>query len=104
GIGEGDRNFFRHAPLRRRRAACTIGKPHGWHDWRSALHYSAASSGLAMRRVCSERSSYSRCQSLGPFEGPTWTAVTLYSGQLVAQAEQSVVMTLACVSGWWNVV
>ena len=32
------------------------------------------------------------------------TAVTLYSGQLVAQSEKSVVITLACVSGWWKVV
>jgi hypothetical protein len=44
------------------------------------------------------------CQSLGPFDGDTCTAVTLYSGQLVAQSENSVVMTLACVSGWWKVV
>jgi hypothetical protein len=35
----------------------------------------------------------------GPFEGETCTAVTLYSGQLVAQSEKSVVMTLACVVG-----
>ena len=33
-----------------------------------------------------------------------WTAVTLYSGQLVAQSECSVVTTLAPVTGWWNVV
>ena len=36
--------------------------------------------------------------------GATWTAVTLYSGQLVAQSEFSVVTTLAPVTGWWNVV
>ena len=41
---------------------------------------------------------------MGPFEGVTCTAVTLYSGQLVAQSEKSVVITLACVSGWWKVV
>src|SRR5256886_19262 len=34
----------------------------------------------------------------------TSTAVTLYSGQLVAQSEFSVVTTLALVSGKWNVV
>ena len=34
----------------------------------------------------------------------TCTAVTLYSGQLVAQSEKSVVTTFTCVVGWWNVV
>ena len=34
----------------------------------------------------------------------TCTAVTLYSGQFVAQSEFSVVTTLAPVTGWWNVV
>jgi hypothetical protein len=34
----------------------------------------------------------------------TCTAVTLYSGQLVAQSEFSVVTTLAPVTGWWKVV
>src|SRR5688572_17682534 len=38
------------------------------------------------------------------FATPTWTAVTLYSGQLVAQSEFSVVTTFAPVTGWWNVV
>ena len=33
-----------------------------------------------------------------------WTAVTLYSGQLVAQSELSVVTTLAPDSGKWKVV
>lgn len=37
-------------------------------------------------------------------EGRTWTAVTLYSGQFVAQSELSVVMTLVPLTGWWNVV
>ena len=32
------------------------------------------------------------------------TAVTLYSGQLVAQSLLSVVITLAPETGWWNVV
>ena len=57
-----------------------------------------------MRRERSESSVYSSCQSLGPLLGMTCTAVTLYSGQLVAQSEKSVVTTLACVAGWWNVV
>ena len=34
----------------------------------------------------------------------TWTAVTLYSGQFVAQSELSVVTTLAPLTGWWKVV
>ena len=34
----------------------------------------------------------------------TCTAVTLYSGQLVAQSELSVVITLAPLPGWWKVV
>src|SRR3977135_27406 len=38
------------------------------------------------------------------FTSTTSTAVTLYSGQLVAQSEFSVVTTLALVSGKWNVV
>src|ERR1700686_4615211 len=46
----------------------------------------------------------SRCQSLGPLVDEICTAVTLYSGQFVAQSEFSVVTTLACVSGWWKVV
>jgi hypothetical protein len=41
---------------------------------------------------------------LGPFDGEICTAVTLYSGQFVAQSEKSVVMTFACVVGWWKVV
>jgi len=32
-------------------------------------------------------------------EGRTWTAVTLYSGQFVAQSELSVVMTLVPLTG-----
>jgi len=35
---------------------------------------------------------------------PTSTAVTLYSGQFVAQSEFSVVTTFAPVTGWWKVV
>ena len=66
--------------------------------------YSAASSAGRMRRLWRACSSYSICQSDGPLDGETCTAVTLYSGQLVAQSEKSVVMTLAYVSGWWKVV
>ena len=49
-------------------------------------------------------SEYSRCQLEGCATGITCTAVTLYSGQLVAQSEFSVVMTLAPDSGKWKVV
>lgn len=37
-------------------------------------------------------------------DGRTSTAVTLYSGQLVAQSELSVVITLVPLTGWWKVV
>src|SRR5581483_1003365 len=63
------------------------------------LGYSAAIKGAATRRAWRDSSSYSSCHSDGPFDGITCTAVTLYSGQLVAQSENSVVTTLACVSG-----
>ena len=59
---------------------------------------------LGDRRVCRVSSSYSSCHSDGPLDGMTCTAVTLYSGQLVAQSENSVVTTFTCVSGWWKVV
>src|SRR5690606_14016066 len=65
------------------------------------VHYSAAG---RMRRARSACASYSTCHSDGPFEGLTCTAVTLYSGQFVAQSEKSVVTTFACVVGWWKVV
>ena len=44
------------------------------------------------------------CHSDGWLTSTTCTAVTLYSGQLVAQSELSVVMTLAPDSGKWKVV
>ena len=61
--------------------------------------YSAAIKGSATHRACRESSSYSSCHSEGPFEGMTCTAVTFYSGQLVAQSENSVVTTFTCVLG-----
>ena len=65
-----------------------------------ARHYSAATSVLSPIRLFSRsRSSHSSCHSEGWLEGVTCTAVTLYSGQLVAQSEFSVVMTLAPVTG-----
>jgi hypothetical protein len=45
-----------------------------------------------------------RSSSLTLVASATCTAVTLYSGQLVAQSEFSVVTTLAPLTGWWNVV
>ena len=66
--------------------------------------HSAASICPSIRRDRSDSSSYASCQSVGPLDGMTWTAVTLYSGQLVAQSLNSVVTTLACVAGWWKVV
>src|SRR5579862_7990847 len=58
------------------------------------------------RRGCgSERSASARfAQASFWFTCTTSTAVTLYSGQLVAQSEFSVVTTLALVSGKWKVV
>ena len=44
------------------------------------------------------------CHSEGWLTRVTCTAVTLYSGQLVAQSELSVVITFAPDSGKWNVV
>ena len=67
--------------------------------FRQAIAYSAASIRLAMRRLCSDNSRYCSCHLLGPLVDDTCTAVTLYSGQLVAQSEFSVVTTLACVIG-----
>ena len=40
-----------------------------------------------MRRLSRACSLYSFCHPVGPFDGETCTAVTLYSGQLVAQSE-----------------
>ena len=61
----------------------------------------------ASLRICvvSRRvSRYCSCHSDKRFARRTSTAVTLYSGQLVAQSENSVVTTLAPVMAWWNVV
>ncbi len=47
---------------------------------------------------------YSFCHADGSVTLVTCTAVTLYSGQLVAQSELSVVITLAPLEGKWKVV
>src|SRR3990167_6683591 len=61
--------------------------------------------------ICGSRSSCSWVKAWNSFchcDGASTllicTAVTLYSGQLVAQSELSVVITLAPDSGWWKVV
>ncbi len=53
---------------------------------RNVPSYSAAGTG-STRRFSADSARYSTCQSDGPFEGETCTAVTLYSGQFVAQSE-----------------
>ena len=52
-----------------------------------------ASLAVATRRLFSPMIRYRSCHSVGPLDGDTCTAVTLYSGQLVAQSELSVVTT-----------
>lgn len=70
-----------------------------------ALDVHGYSAGIgAMRRARRFWASADSCHAVGPLERVTWTAVTLYSGQLVAQSESSVVTTLAWVPGWWKVV
>ena len=75
-----------------------------------AQQVGANHSSAAQRRAA--RSGATRSDGTAVDTGPlftlkrarTSTAVTLYSGQLVAQSECSVVTTLAPVTGWWNVV
>ena len=50
----------------------------------SGIHFAGTAS---TRRLFSVSSRYSSCHSLGPLVGVTCTAVTLYSGQFVAQSE-----------------
>ena len=60
---------------------------------------------VSSRRSCSlRRFSNSTCQRERCTAGATCTAVTLYSGQFVAQSLYSVVTTFAPVSGSWKVV
>jgi hypothetical protein len=46
----------------------------------------SAGTSVAIRRERSDSASYSSCQSVGPLDALICTAVTLYSGQLVAQS------------------
>ena len=93
-IDERDRHLFGDA-IRRVLGAPALPALDGDFDARVALRRGSACvlrrAHLAMRRGM-----------LRTFT--TCTAVTLYSGQLVAQSEFSVVTTFAPVSGKWNVV
>src|SRR5262249_29903383 len=102
-IGERDGGLLRDHALACCRAVSAPAAA-GNRGERRCHGYSAASTTVVMRRLLRASSSYCSCHSVGPFEGAICTAVTLYSGQFVAQSEKSVVITLACVSGWWNVV
>jgi len=66
--------------------------------------YSAAWASPNMRRSDTSSSALRSCQAEIALVRRTSTAVTLYSGQLVAQSLFSVVTTLAPVPGWWKVV
>ena len=67
-------------------------------DVNGAAHLPAAA---AFRACCRRSFSLNACcQSLGWVTFSTCTAVTLYSGQLVAQSLASVVITLAPLNGW----
>src|SRR5581483_1174997 len=70
-----------------------------------ALSYAWAMASPFSSRSCSSVNSRCRfCHADGCVTRTTSTAVTLYSGQLVAQSEFSVVTTLAPESGKWKVV
>src|SRR6266700_4117408 len=103
-IGQRDRRLLWHKPCAALDAPAAPGPAVDHTDRFVHPPHSAASTTGRMRREWRACSSYAFCQSDGPFDGEICTAVTLYSGQLVAQSEYSVVITLACVSGWWKVV
>ena len=98
-IGQGDGGFLRNNALAVGEAVLAPADAGDAARRRRASPYSAASMVAAMRRLRRASSSYFSCHSVGPFDGVTCTAVTLYSGQLVAQSEYSVVTTLTCVIG-----
>src|SRR6478736_8885879 len=110
-----DRHFFGEpvvqlaalavAPSHHRRLASTLER----HRCEVVTLHLAATVSFAKRRSSSSacilsKRLCSRCHWDGCVTGMTCTAVTLYSGQLVAQSELSVVITLAPDSGKWNVV
>ena len=68
------------------------------HVGSDLVHHAHQRCGGAHR--CPTPRSWSACSLTGASEvGATWTAVTLYSGQLVAQSELSVVMMFAPLPG-----
>src|SRR3954451_18863645 len=100
-VAECYRRFFRNCARAPRRLAIAPGGAQHAVDRLGQAHFAGTASIRRLRWVSSR---YSSCQSLGPLLGVTCTAVTLYSGQLVAQSLYSVVTTLAWVCGWWKVV
>ena len=80
-IAESDGGLFRHQAFAVSRAGaspdCAVDRAAGVR-----MRYSAASTVAAMRRLLRASSSYFSCHSVGPFEGVTCTAVTLYSGTI----------------------
>ena len=84
-IDDGQVSVFRDFPLNAEDAEITFPQPASLAD--------------VTRRLFSPMIRYRSCHSVGPLDGDTCTAVTLYSGQLVAQSELSVVTTLVWHSG-----
>ena len=79
---QGHRHLFgQHAVVPNRQRARPKGQT---RQGVVGFHHSAAG---RMRRDMLAWALYSCCHSVGPLEEPTCTAVTLYSGQLVAQSE-----------------
>src|SRR5690606_31953100 len=115
-----DGHFLRHQPgagfqagrrpapgvdRRRQRpshAVAAIGTGRAAHVGGSTTGQSAVPP--ASRWLRARVAAYRFCQSDTAMARLTSTAVTLYSGQLVAQSAYSVVTTLAAVSGKWKVV
>ena len=84
-IDDGQVSVFRDFPSNAEVAEITCPQPASLAD--------------VTRRLFSPMIRYRSCHSVGPLDGDTCTAVTLYSGQLVAQSELSVVTTLVWHSG-----
>ena len=82
--GDGERGFLRHVARGAGHPRAVAPDGRGQCAERRGTQ-SAASA--RMCRLCSDCAAYWRCHSLGPLLGVICTAVTLYSGQLVAQSE-----------------
>ena len=78
------RHLFRNGARAARPFVTAPGSTYDAADWFRQRHFAGTAS---MRRLRWVSSRYSSCHSLGPFDGDTCTAVTLYSGQFVAQSE-----------------